>query len=79
MVHKEMQQWICIYTFNTFMDSNADKMALELKVSDRILNRALRREDSPEGRLVFELCIRYFIDNGIDINAIFMTFFSDDQ
>ena len=54
-------------------------MATELKVSDRILDRALKREDSPEGRLVFELCVQFMVENGVDLNEVFRAYFNEDE
>lgn len=48
------------------------------RISERMLDRAMKREDSPEARLVFELCLRYCIDYSIDINEVFRSYFHDD-
>ena len=79
MVHKGMQRWLCNYVYQTFMESESSSMATELKVSDRILDRALKREDSPEGRLVFELCVQFMVENGVDLNEVFRAYFNEDE
>ena len=78
MVHKEMHRWICEYVFRNHMNADRNEMATELRISERMLDRALKREDSPEARLVFELCLRYCIDHSIDINEVFRSYFHDD-
>ena len=59
MVHREMHRWICEYVFRNHMNADRNEMATELRISERMLDRAMKREDSPEARLVFELCLRY--------------------
>lgn len=79
MVHKEMHRWICEYVFRNHMNADRNEMATELRISERMLDRAMKREDSPEARLVFELCLRYCIDRDIDINEVFRSYFHDDD
>lgn len=79
MVQREMHRWVCNYTYHTYMESNPDRMEMELKISERMLNRALKREDSPEARLVFELCMRYFVEHNVDTNEIFKAYFIDEM
>lgn len=79
MVHKEMHRCICEYVLCKHMNADRNEMATELRISERMLDRALKREDSPEARLVFELCLRYCIDRGIDINEVFKSYFHDDE
>lgn len=79
MVHKEMHRWLCEYVLHKHMNDDRNEMVTELRISERMLDRALKREDSPEARLVFELCLRYCIDRDIDINEVFRSYFYDEE
>lgn len=79
MINKEIHRWICEFVFREYMTADRNEMATELSISERMLDHALNREDSLEARLVFKLCLRYFIDHGIDINEVFRIFFYDDE
>lgn len=79
MVHKDIHHWICEYVFQNNMHADRNEMAMKLRISERMLNRALKRGDSFESRLVFELCLRYCSDHGIDINEAFRIYFHNDE
>lgn len=79
MVCKEMHRWICNYVLVTCMDSDRNRMAAELRISERMLDRALKRDGSSEARLVFELCMKYCVEHDININEVFADYFRNDD
>lgn len=74
-----MHRWICDFIFRKYMNADCNEMATKLKISERMLDCALKRDDSVKARLVFELCLRYCIDRGIDVNEVLKSYFRDEE
>ena len=63
-------QWIYQYVLEKYMDSNARSMAVELRLSESLLDDALNNDDSMEYTLLFEQLLSYCARKGISIDSI---------
>lgn len=74
-----IQLWFNQYVYRETMQSDMRSMALELRISEKTVEKALRSEDAPETALVFRLCLRMMAFRNIDLNKVFMRYFNEEQ
>lgn len=64
-----MLRWIYNYTLKEVFRSDARNMALELRVGENTLQRALEQDECPESLLLFEQLMHYCMTHNISMDA----------
>lgn len=62
--------WLYRYTLKELFDSDIRTMAIELRVSERNLQRAMEKENDVESVLLFERLMQYCMEHHISMDAI---------
>lgn len=63
-------QWAYQYILENYLNSDSRGMAVELRMQESAIERALTEDDSIEYSLLFEQLLAYCSRNGISIDAI---------
>ena len=69
MDHSGMLRWIYNYTLKEVFRSDARNMALELRVGENTLQRALEQDECPESLLLFEQLMHYCMTHNSSMDA----------
>ena len=79
MVTNSLELWVSRYVLEHYMDSDHRRMCRILKISESMMNKAFARDSCPELSLVFEECVRYLVESGKDVNAIFTEYYRNER
>jgi len=70
MVYNGLLLKIYQFVLDEYMGSNPQKMAFELRMSERTLNAALCKERSPEYAVLFEQLLTYCARHYIGVDSV---------
>lgn len=62
--------WIYSYALNELFNSDLRSMALELRIGEGVIQRAMDQEKSAESMLLFEQLMRYCMQHDISMDSI---------
>ena len=76
MKNVDIQLWTNQYVHQHFMQNNTRRMAAELRINEKVIEKALQKENASETSLVFHYCIRFLIQQDINLNDIYKDYFN---
>ena len=76
MKNVDIQLWINQYVYQHTMQNDVRRMAAELRINEKVIEKALLKENTSETALVFHYCLRYLIQQNVNLNNIFKEYFN---
>lgn len=70
MSHSGMMKWMYHYVLGEVFDSDVRNMAIELRVTEKTLQKALEQDNCAESMLLFEQLMHYCMEHSISMDAI---------
>ena len=76
MKTQDIQLWTNQYFYKRIMQGDIRRMAAELRINEKVVDKALQKENASETALVFHYCIQHIVQKEINLNDIYAEYFS---